>query len=257
MIKLNNLYIFLGITISIFLFLPLVLAQTFNDVSTEAWYFDYVEEMVEKGVVDAGGNFRPDDPINRAELVKIVITAIDGLSYYEAPARPTFDDVSINAWYYNYIEDATQLDIVKGYTDEAGNLTRKFGPSNDVTRAEAIKIIIRAFGYSIYPSPVALPFSDVSKNAWYYDYISTAYNQNIISGYENGMFGPNDNVTRAQISKIVINAWPIIIVDPPLKHTVCGDGVCEGAESAFECDDELQECLVPYILCPEDCAEEN
>ncbi|MBN1258185.1 S-layer homology domain-containing protein, partial [Candidatus Peregrinibacteria bacterium] len=108
------------------------IARAFTDVPTDAWYAGYVQQLVDDGVFDAGTNFRPNDNLNRAELVKIVVTAIDGLSGYEAPATPTFDDVAANAWYYDYVEAAVQLGIVNGYTDAAGNLTGKFGPGDTV-----------------------------------------------------------------------------------------------------------------------------
>ena len=47
-----------------------VFAQTFNDVPTDAWYYDYVEQLVNDGVIDVNDNFRPNDALNRAELVK-------------------------------------------------------------------------------------------------------------------------------------------------------------------------------------------
>ncbi|MBI5411741.1 S-layer homology domain-containing protein [Candidatus Peregrinibacteria bacterium] len=185
--------------------IPYVNAQTFNDVPTDAWYFDYVEQMVDQGIVDAGDKFRPGDNLNRAELVKIVVTAIDGLAGYKAPATATFDDVAVDAWYYDYVEAAVQLDIVQGYTDASGALTGKFGPGDTVNRAAATKILVNAFSVPTTLEPAA-PFSDVSASAWYYDYVATAYNQSIVDGYANGKFGPADPITRAQVAKLVVNA---------------------------------------------------
>ena len=195
-----------------FMTTSIALAHTFNDVPSDAWYFDYIDTLVNdeyyQGIIDTAEYFRPGDPINRAELVKMIITAIDGLYSYEAPARPTFKDVPDNTWYYKYVEAAVQLGIVSGYTDEEGNLTGEFGPSNLVNRAEAAKIIVKAFQLPIV-SHFSHPFPDVSENDWFYDYIVAAYNQGVISGYENGMFTPGDSVTRAQIAKMIILGNPI------------------------------------------------
>ena len=46
-------------------------------------------------------------------------------------------------------------------------------------------------------------FKDVSKNAWYYDSVKYVYDNNIIKGYANGNFGPNDNLTRAMLVTIL------------------------------------------------------
>ena len=55
-------------------------------------------------------------------------------------------------------------------------------------------------------APAAAKFPDVTGEAWYYDYVMSAYGQSIIDGYDNGYFGPADPVTRAQIAKLIINS---------------------------------------------------
>ncbi|HEY5141632.1 MAG TPA: S-layer homology domain-containing protein, partial [Methylococcales bacterium] len=182
-----------------------VFAQTFNDVPTDAWYYNYVEQLTNAGVFDVTDNFRPNDALNRAELVKIVITAVDGLASYKAPATPTFDDVATSAWFYDYVEAAVQLGIVSGYTDAKGSLTGKFGPGDTVNRAAATKILVNAFKVPTTTTPASI-FPDVTSGAWFYDYVVTAYNQSILDGYSNGKFGPADPVTRAQVAKLVVNS---------------------------------------------------
>ena len=70
--------------------------------------------------------FRPADSLNRAELVKMVITVIDGLKGHTPPPTPTFDDVPPGAWFTNYIEAAATLGIITGYADAQGNLIGLF-----------------------------------------------------------------------------------------------------------------------------------
>ncbi len=181
------------------------LAQTFNDVSTDAWYYDFVEQLVDNGVIDADDNYNPALNLNRAELVKMAVVAIDGLAGYEAPATPTFEDVAPDAWFYDYVEAASQLGIVNGYTDANGNLTGFFGPSDLVNRAAATKTLVNAFSVPTDLSPASV-FPDVSAGDWFYEYVTTAYNQSIVDGYANGNFGPADFVTRAQIAKLLVNS---------------------------------------------------
>ena len=180
-------------------------AVTFDDVPADAWYYEYVEAGVDQGIFDVADNFNPGDPLNRAQLAKIVITAIDGLADYEAPATPTFDDVPADAWYYDFVEAAVQLGIVAGYTDASGNLTGLYGPSDHVTRAAATKILVTAFDVPTTLSPPS-SFSDVPVAAWFHDYVVTAYNQSVLDGYLDGTFGSADLVTRAQVAKLVANA---------------------------------------------------
>lgn len=183
----------------------IAIAQTFNDVPTDAWYYNYVEQLVDDGVIDAADNYRPADALNRAELVKIAITAIDGLAGYEAPATPTFDDVAADAWFFDYVEAAVQLGIVNGYTDANGNLTGMFGPGDTVNRAAATKILVNAFSVPTDLTPGS-SFPDVVTGDWFHDYVVTAYNQSVLDGYDNGFFGPGDPVTRAQVAKLTVTA---------------------------------------------------
>jgi len=196
------------------------IARAFTDVPNDAWYAGYVQQLVDDGVIDAGDRFGPDDNLNRAMLAKMVITAVDGLSGYEAPATPTFDDVAPDAWYYDYVEAAVQLGIVNGYTDAAGNLTGKYGPGDTVNRAAATKILVNAFSVPTDLDPPSI-FPDVKEGAWYYDYVVTAYNQSVLDGYANGRFGPADPVTRAQAAKLTITA------QNPVERAV-GEGEGEG-----------------------------
>jgi hypothetical protein len=187
-----------------------VLANTFNDVSPSDWYFDYVEQLVDFEVVDSRADFRPNDPVNRAELVKMIIGFIGGLVDYEAPMYPTFQDVPENEWYYQWIEAATQLGIVSGHADEEGNLTGFFGPGDSVTRAAAAKIIKEGLAIPKTLSPPS-PFPDVKPGVWYHDYILTLYNQSIVDGYDSGYFGPSNLVTRAEVAKMIMEAY-----EPPI-----------------------------------------
>ncbi len=59
-----------------------------------------------------------------------------------------------------------------------------------------------------YPEvlPVDVDYCDVSVNDWYYVYVSDLTSAEIISGYENGCFGPNNEVTRAEFTKMVLGA---------------------------------------------------
>ena len=206
------------------------IAQTFNDVPSSNWAYEYVEQLVNDGVIDATDSYRPNDALNRAELVKMVITAVDGLAGYEAPATPTFDDVPTTAWYYDYVEAAVQLGIVNGYTDAAGNLTGMFGPADTVNRAAATKILVNAFSVPTTLTPASI-FPDVTSGAWYYDYVVTAYNQSVLDGYANGYFGPADPVTRAQVAKLVVNSKnPVARVVGEGEETQPGEGTTsEGA----------------------------
>lgn len=81
-----------------------------------------------------------------------------------ANQRPLFADVPEGAWYAEPIQSLAGQGIVNGYRDEHGELTGIFGPGNDVTLAEALKIAVLAAGFD--PSQYARDcFTD--KSPWY------------------------------------------------------------------------------------------
>ena len=68
-------------------------------------------------------------------------------------------------------------------------------PDKPLTRAEFMGIVNRAYGYSkVGP----IPFTDVSKNDWFYDDVSIAYNAKYIQGTGKTTASPNDHLTREQ-----------------------------------------------------------
>ena len=81
-----------------------------------------------------------------------------------------------------------------------------FLPYNNTTRGQITKIVVLAYSFTLYVPPTPT-FRDVPTDHPFYQYIETAYHQDIISGYTCGMgcleFRPGNNVTRAQFCKII------------------------------------------------------
>ena len=180
-------------------------AQAFDDVPADAWYAGYVQELESMNIIDTGDSYFPDRKLNRAEMVKMVITAIDGLDGYTPHKVSAFDDVKTTDWFYPYVDAAATLAIVSGYADQEGNFTGYFGPGDDLTRAAAVKILIEAFDLKTEKA-LAIEFLDVSSDDWFYSYVKEAQAMGIVSGYEDGNFLPNQPVTRAEIAKMMLLA---------------------------------------------------
>jgi hypothetical protein len=106
----------------------------FPDVSTDAWYYDYVETMYNYGWINGypDGLFRPGVGINRVEIAKMVVNAFE--IDQDLSGAPHFDDVSDSDWFYGYVETAYNNGLMRGYGDGT------FGPANAVTRAETAHI---------------------------------------------------------------------------------------------------------------------
>lgn len=174
-------------------------AFAFSDTE-DHWAEAYIEELSEQEVVSGyeSSMFGPDNFLSRAEMAKIAVLAFE----LEHEDGNEFSDVDAKQWYAEYVNTAASHGIITGYENENGERTGLFGPANFVTRAEAVKILVEAAELEIEDDDSH--FEDVVRNDWYFKYIETAYENEIIDGYENGEFGPSDFVTRAQISKMTV-----------------------------------------------------
>jgi hypothetical protein len=107
-------------------------------------------------------------------------------------------------YFYTPVQYLVQHGVISGY----GDCT--FRPYNNITRGQASKIVVLAA--NIVTNTTGGPhFSDVAPGSTFYTYIETAYNNGIISGYADGTFRPNTNVTRGQFSKMIVQAFRLPI----------------------------------------------
>lgn len=81
-----------------------------------------------------------------------------------------------------------------------------FEPSRNVTRAEYVKMLVRALSCRYQKEGTNTPFSDVDESMWYAEYINFATNHGWINGYQDGTFRPDAPITRAEAAKILANA---------------------------------------------------
>jgi hypothetical protein len=173
--------------------------MNFSDVNPTDYFYMSVRYLYCAGVISgyADGTFRPYNTTTRGQMTKIVVLAF---SYpIVIPPIPTFNDVPTSDPFYQYIETAAYYQIVSGYSDGT------FRPYNNVTRGQLSKIVVVAAGWPLISPPTPI-FSDVPLGSTFYDYIATAYCYQIISGYADGTFRPENSATRGQISKIVYEA---------------------------------------------------
>jgi len=113
--------------------------------------------------------------------------------------QTSFSDVNVGDTFYSFIDLLAQRGVVAGYNDYT------FGPSNPTTRAQACKIIVLAAGWTLV-NPQTASFSDVPIGTTFYQFVETAVNHGIVSGYSDGTFRPNNAVSRQQLSKILVLA---------------------------------------------------
>lgn len=114
-------------------------------------------------------------------------------------SKTGFTDMAEASWAEEAVNALAQLGVISGKTEKL------FAPNDNITRAEFAKMIVNAFG--LYNSEAETEaFSDTAKSDWYYTYVASAYNNGIISGYDDGRFGANDNITRQDMAVMLYRA---------------------------------------------------
>lgn len=106
-----------------------------------------------------------------------------------------FDDIAGVEWAREAINYLAAKGIVSGKADKT------FAPNDNITREEFVKILVSAF--EITGDGTELDFSDVSKDDWFYPYLSKAVASGVVSGYDNGRFGTGDCITRQDICVMI------------------------------------------------------
>ncbi len=108
--------------------------------------------------------------------------------------NPTFTDAPAGAWYSEAVNYVTSKGLMKGTSGTT------FDPDMKTSRGMVVTILHRLEGE---PSAAPASFNDVPSGQWYSDAVNWATANNIVSGYGNGNFGPNDIVTREGIATIL------------------------------------------------------
>lgn len=109
-----------------------------------------------------------------------------------------FSDMKHVAWAQEAVEFLLSRGICNGRDSET------FAPDEYVTRAEFIKMVVKAMGLKTESEDT--PFSDVSADDWYAPYALAAYKQGIALGDERGSFRPNETITRQDMAVMLYRA---------------------------------------------------
>ena len=129
-----------------------------------------------------------------AMLLTLVLALALAVPAFAAVDDTGFSDVDADAWYAEAVMYCREHNLMAGI----GN--NQFAPESSLTRAQFATVLYRIEGTPTVTGTDA--FTDTPDGAWYSDAVLWVSQQSLISGYGGGLFGPNDPVTREQMTAI-------------------------------------------------------
>lgn len=182
------------------MFTGLAFSAAYEDVYDTDPINEALDYLTENGIVEGykNGEFRPLNLINRAEYTKMVVEAFSEDAPTLEKYRNCFTDVK-DEWYAPYVCYAKEQGFVEGYAE---NL---FEPSENISRAEAVKIIVSILGWEKESSRYKGNFADIGLNEWYGDYLWVAEERNLFDKLDR-YISPHEYITRAQMSRLLYRA---------------------------------------------------
>lgn len=200
-------------------------AQVFSDVADTDNYAEAIETLNALGIItgddqdeDGVMDFRPADTITRAEVTAI-ISRIQGVNS-AAQVNTEFTDVTAEHWASGYVAQAAGQGIVNGYGDG------KFGPEDNVTYEQIVKMLMETLGYR--------PFAD-DNGGYPVGYTTAASRYGVLDDVIGGGIGVEAN--RGMVAQMVYNA-----IDTPLM-----DSVTYGAEKEYGIYDGVNRTLMTLL----------
>lgn len=189
----------------------------FNDVGETHLNRRAINHSYQYGIIEGypDGTFGPDRPINRAELIKVMVYQILEGEPDPQTYRNCFSDVN-EEWFAPYVCYALEQGWVQGYEDGT------YRPGNPVNRVEALKIIMNiAIPEDQWPDPTDADMSvempvDIIEGQWYVGYARMAIVKELVDGQHvtqdsqgRVYYYPSDNMTRKEVVEMLwrITVW--------------------------------------------------
>lgn len=170
---------------------------SFSDVPSGYWASKQIHSLANYNIVSGGadGRFRPSENLTRSELAKLLTLAY----MLRKSTALNYSDFSSTHWACDVAAQAVAAGWMNGFPDNT------FRPDKPATRAQVAKILVKANNYSA-PAGAPVTFTDVSSGYWASADIQAAASYGIISGYPDGTFRPNAQITRAEAAALIYRA---------------------------------------------------
>jgi uncharacterized repeat protein (TIGR02543 family) len=175
--------------------LPAVVSAAFSDIQGH-WAQAEIQRWSEKGIIQGyGGLFRPNEPVTRGEMAVM----LDRIMKYQEKADNSFNDLD-QSWYTDALLKANAAGIIVGNN---GNVR----PKDNITREEAVVMLGRALRVGTDKADRNTGFKDNDQiSGWAAEYVWALHERGYVNGDPNGNFNPKDDITRAEVVKILDNS---------------------------------------------------
>ncbi|MFO7820075.1 MAG: S-layer homology domain-containing protein [Halanaerobacter sp.] len=182
------------------------------DVNSQHWASSHISQLLDQDImyVYRDDNFYPNTAITRGEFAYSLAKAL----HLEPSITTEMTDI-INHPAEGYISALVNKKIITGYPDQT------FRPQKEITRAEMITMLARSLNLEDDKKRIEIDkvsYTDI-KDHWAQDLISLATRLEIINGYPDGTFKPNDYVTRAESAKLLVKLRDLTAVDGTVVET--------------------------------------
>lgn len=168
--------------------------QSFSDVPVTNAHYSAINFVKQQGIVSgySDGTFKPDNKINRAEFIKILIeAAFPGQATFTYASSYCFKDVLFTDWYSQYVCLAKEKNIISGYLDGS------FDPNKSINVVETLKIGLKTF-VSLFAKASD---GSVYGQPWYQMYLNYAENSGLmVNGWKDDI---SKEITRGEMAEFI------------------------------------------------------
>ena len=178
----------------------------FNDVSYGDWYYDAVQFVYSRGIMDgvAYSKFAPNGTITRG-MILTMLWRMAG-EPFEMPVT-SFTDVEIGRYYTTAVAWACR----NGIADGMGEST--FGPNDAITREELVTLMYRYaqyFGHSCIGTSIE-GFADAgSVSSYAYNAMCWAYKAGVVTGTTGSRLNPQGTASRAEAAQMIMSFYSFL-----------------------------------------------
>ncbi len=185
---------------------PTDCANPFVDITGNIFYIA-IHYLNCRGVVNGTNatHYSPAGTSTRGQFAKVVVLGF-GLPFYTPSGAQDFTDVPPGYFAYLFIESGFHAGILSGFDSAsciaAGATPPCYLPNRPITRGQLTKLVVLAAHYLLI-TPTTPSFIDVPSSNVFYAFIETAHAHNVVNGYPDRTFRPNNSIRRDEMAQIV------------------------------------------------------